>query len=79
MHLGQVGFEGPGGLKLLFRTVGTALCLEVMRVQIESRSNFSPWCLFISLTFALSASLCCSLHGELFLSYLQQWKLRPSI
>lgn len=50
-----------------------------MRVQIESRSNFSPWCLFISLTFALSASLCCSLHGELFLSYLQQWKLRPSI
>ena len=42
MHLGQVGFEGPGGLKLLFRTVGTALCLEVMRVQIESRSNFSP-------------------------------------
>ena len=29
MHLGQMGFEG---LQVLFRAVGTALCLEVMRV-----------------------------------------------
>lgn len=44
--LGQVGFEGPEGLQLPFRAVGTSL--EVMRVRLKAVAT-SPRsvCLFL--------------------------------